>query len=132
MAKLVAGAQGRSQGGEVHTPEDGADAASPAVDAGGADLPELPTYGIDQLTHNDPGLLDLRLGKNPEGGGHRYRGTRGSGRGHEARPHLSSAMSLPVMIRRQVSAGEVLRDPLGQVARRKVGEDPARDRSQVT
>ena len=38
-------------------------------------------------------------------------------------------MSLPVRIRAQVRAGEVLRDPPRQIVRRKIGEDPACDRS---
>jgi len=107
VAKLVAGPQGRPKGSEMYAPEDGADAASPAVDAGGADLPDLLAYGVDQLAHDDPGPLGLRLAENPEGGGHRYRGTRGSGRGHETWPDQYPAMSVLVMIRVQVCVGEV-------------------------
>src|SRR5579863_843728 len=94
MPELVARAQGWPQGGEISAPEDGADAAPPAVDAGGAHLPELLADGFDQLTHDHPGLLDVRLAENPEGGGDRQRGTRGSGRGHETRSDLRSTMSL--------------------------------------
>lgn len=94
MPELVAGTQGRPHCGEIGALEDKADAASPAVNAGGADLPELLAYGFDQLAHDDPGLLDIRLAENPEDSGDRQCGARGSGRGRETRPDLSFATGL--------------------------------------
>jgi hypothetical protein len=131
VSELVAGTQGRPQCGEIDALEDRADATSPAVNAGGADLPELLAYGFDQTAHDDPGLLDVRLAANPEGSGDRQCGARGSGRGHETWPDLRLAMGLFVMIRSEVRLHEVLGDPLGDVVRRKIGEDAACDRSQV-
>jgi hypothetical protein len=78
-----------------------------------------------------PGLLYARLAENPEGSGNRECGTRGPGRGHETWPDLRFAIGILVMIRAQVRVDEVLRNPLGQVVCRKIGEDAACDRPQV-